>query len=174
MRALFPVASSIAAGAIVAAAAVAWTSAQTPATGGWRTLTGSWSATGQAQTLPTESERSAAVVRLSGAVVLTDDNGARGGFHGDAISFDDGSGMTTGRAVWTASGGDRLFAVLRGEPVGTGRRVVGSFTGGTGRFAGAIGEFDLTWQYVVSAEDGSLQGRTNDIRVRYRLKDRQP
>ena len=157
--------------AAIVAAAVAYPSAQAQAVNSWRTLNGSWSATGQVQTLQTETDRLAAVVKLSGAVVLTDEAGGRAGFHGDAISFDDGSGMTTGRVVWTDTRGDRLFAVLRGEPVGTGRRVVGSFTGGTGRFVGAIGEFDLTWQYVISAEDGSMQGRTKDLRVRYRLKD---
>ncbi len=161
--------------AAVAATAVALLGAQAPLPAdGTRTLRGSWSATGHVQTLPTESGQPAAVVQLSGAIVLTDDAGARTGFQGDAISFDNGTGTTTGRTVWTDTRGDRVFGVLRGETVSTGRRVVGTIMGGTGRYAGVTGGFELTWQYVVSAEDGVLQGRTNDLTVRYRQKDRQP
>jgi len=38
--------------------------------------------------------------------------------------------------VWTDRLGDRLFSRLKGDPLETGRRVVGTITGGTGRYAG--------------------------------------
>jgi hypothetical protein len=159
--------------AVAIAAAVVEPQAQT-APGANRTLRGSWSATGHVVTLPTESGRDAAVVQLSGSLVLTDDSGAHAGFQGEAISFDSGNGTTAGRAVWTDSRGDRLFSVLRGESVGTGRRVIGTIQGGTGKFAGVAGDFALTWQYVVSSDDGALQGRTNDLVVHYRQQGSQP
>ena len=41
-----------------------------------------------------------------------------------------------GRAVWTDERGDQVFSELKGEWVGTGNRIVGTFIGGTGRYAG--------------------------------------
>ena len=42
----------------------------------WRTFAGSWSAVGQRQTMPTEGGRAAAIVHLSGAIVLTSGAGS--------------------------------------------------------------------------------------------------
>jgi hypothetical protein len=134
---------------------------------GWRTFEGSWSAVGHRQTVPTEQGRAAAVVQLSGAVVLTDPAGPSAGFLGEAIAFDDGGNLSTGRAVWTDARGDRLFSTLRGDPLHTGRRIVGTITGGTGRYAGFTGDYALTWQYIVSADDNVVQGRTVDLRGRF-------
>jgi hypothetical protein len=135
---------------------------------GWRVFQGSWSAVGRRHTLPTEGARAAAVVELSGAVVLID---AAGGFQGEAIGFDDGGNLIAGRAVWTDARGDRVFSAFRGDSLQTGRHIVGTITGGTGRYAGVTGEYTLTWQYVVSAEDDVVQGRTVDLRGRFRLNE---
>ena len=142
--------------------------AQESSPGGWRVFQGSWSAVGRRHTLPTEGARAAAVVELSGAVVLT---GAAGGFQGEAIGFDDGGNLSAGRAVWTDARGDRVFSALRGDSLQTGRHIVGTITGGTGRYAGVTGEYALTWQYVVSAEDDVVQGRTVDLRGRFRRNE---
>ena len=161
-------------GVVALAAAVVVPQAQAPPAAAARTLRGSWSAAGHLEAIPTEAGRDAAIVHLSGSVVLTDDSGAHAGFQGEAISFDSGTGTTTGRAVWTDSRGDRVFSVLRGESVGTGRRVTGTIEGGTGKFAGVAGDFALTWQYVVSSDGGALQGRTNDLVVHYRQQGSPP
>lgn len=121
---------------------------------------GSWSATGIRQTLPTETDREAVIVHLSGAVVLRSDGGLGRGFHGQVIGFDDGRDVRVGRAVWTDERGDRIYSELTGGPVLTGQRVVGTITGGTGRYAGLAGEYTFTWQYVAHAPDGAIQGRT--------------
>ena len=47
-----------------------------------------------------------------------------------------GRTSASGRAVWTDARGDRVFSALRGEPLPTGRRIIGTITGGTGRYAG--------------------------------------
>jgi len=76
-----------------------------------------------------------------------------------------------GRAVWTDEHGDRLFSRLQGEPLETGKRIVGTITGGTGRYAGLEGEYSFTWQYVVvGAEDGQIQGRGVRLEGRVRRK----
>lgn len=147
--------------------------AQEPPTA-WRAFDGTWSAGGSRQTIPTESGRSAAVAHLSGAVVLSNGTGIAAGFSGEAIGFDDGTSLTTGRAVWTDSAGDRIFSALRGGPLQTGRRITATITGGTGRWARVTGDYELTWQYVVSAEGGDLQGRSVDLRGRLRWNDGSP
>jgi hypothetical protein len=134
----------------------------------WRTFEGSWSASGHRQTLQTEGDRPAATVQLSGAVVLTKGEGLSLGFRAEAIGFDDGRSLSLGRAVWTDEHGDRIFSELKGEPMGTGKRIAGAITGGTGRYAGMTGEYSLEWQYVVQAEDGLVQGRTVGLKGKWR------
>ncbi len=144
---------------------------QAPPADGWRTIEGSWSAAGQRKTLPTESGRAASTSHLSGAVVLTVTSGGAGrGFRGEAITFDDGA-VSVGRAVWTDERGDRLFSRLNGDAMRAGRRVVGTFTGGTGRYAGAEGEYAFEWQYVAQGEDEeAIQGRAIGLKGRLRSK----
>lgn len=149
--------------------------AQAPAADGSRAFQGTWTATGQLQTLPTETGRPAAVVRLSGTVTLSGDTtGLSRGFRGEAIAFDDGRSTNVGRAVWTDARGDRIFSELKGEPVQTGRRIAGTITGGTGRYAGVTGEYELTWQYVVQSEDETVNGRATDLRGRFRIGETRP
>ncbi len=140
----------------------------------WRAFEGSWSVSGRRHTVPVEGGAEAAVVEVSGAVALAKTEGLSHGFRGEAIGFDDGQGVSLGRAVWTDERGDRLFSRLKGEPLETGRRVVGTITGGTGRYAGLEGEYSLTWQYVLSAEDGAIQGRAVRLQGRVRRKGTAP
>ena len=161
--------------ALLAATVVSTPRAEQPE--GWRLFQGTWSAVGWRHVLPTEGARTAAVVQVSGAVVVTHpaDAGADfQGFQGEAIGFDDGGRLSAGRAVWTDARGDRVFSTLRGDSLQTGRRIVGQITGGTGRYAGVTGEYALTWQYVVAAEDGVVQGRTVDLEGRFRRNEKQP
>jgi hypothetical protein len=137
------------------------------AAGGWQSLEGSWSVSGRRHTVPVDGG-SAAVVEVSGAVVLTSGEGLSRGFGGEAVGFDDGQGVSLGRAVWTDEHGDRIYSRLTGEPLETGRRIVGTITGGTGRYAGVEGEYSFTWKYVLAAEDGAIQGRAVGLKGRFR------
>ena len=103
-----------------------------------------------------------------------DTAGLSRGFRGEAIAFDDGRSTNVGRAVWTDARGDRVFSELKGEPIQTGRRVAGTITGGTGRYAGVTGDYELTWQYVVQSEDESVNGRASDLRGRFRIGEARP
>ena len=141
---------------------------------GWRAFTATWSVTGQQQMLPTEGGRAAATAQLSGAVVLATGDGLSRGFRGDYIGFDDGRALTVGRWVWTDEHGNQIFGEMRGEPVQTGRRSAATITGGSGRYAGVSGTYQFHWQYVVEAEDGTIQGRTTGLEGRYRFGGGQP
>jgi hypothetical protein len=152
----------------LACAAPAGRAQAPPAQAPWRTFDGSWSASGQRQSLPTEGARAASTVYLSGAVVISG-NGVGRGFRGEVIGFDDGTKASVGRCVWTDERGDRIFSSLAGDSVGTGRRFAGTITGGTGRYAGITGEYAFEWQYVVEAAGGSIQGHAVGLKGRYRV-----
>ena len=143
--------------------------AQTP-TLEWRTFVASWNASGHRHRIPTEDGRTAAIIQLAGAVVLTTASaGLSTAFHGEAVAFDDAAQVSAGRAVWTDSRGHRVFSVLKGEPLAKERRIFGTITGGTGPYSGITGDYQLTWQYVVETDDGALQGRGIDLNGRFRF-----
>ena len=143
--------------------------AQAPAPSeAWRPFGGTWSASGQRRAVAIEGDGLAAVVAISGAVALTSGEGLSRGFSGEALGFDDGQGVSVGRAVWTDERGDRVFSQLRSESIAKGRLVTGTVTGGTGRYAGVTGEFTFEWQYVVEGEGGAISGRATGLRGRVR------
>jgi hypothetical protein len=134
----------------------------------WTSFSGSWSASGRRLTVAVEGGGVAVIVEVSGPVVLASGEGLSRGFRGHAIAFDDGQGLSVGRSVWTDEKGDQLFSRLKGEPVEAGKRVFGTITGGTGRYAALQGEYSFTWQYVVATEDGQFQGRAVSLSGRAR------
>jgi hypothetical protein len=157
----------VAGGCLALALAATVGAQETPSAERWREFEGTWAVSGRRCTVPVEGG-AAAVVEVSGAVSLTRAEGLSRGFRGEAIGFDDGQGVSLGRAVWTDERGDRLFSRLEGEPLETGKRIVGTITGGTGRYAGLEGEYSLTWQYVLAGDDGVIQGRAVRLEGRVR------
>ena len=135
---------------------------------GWHSFEGSWSASGSVQTLPIDTKRAATTVQVSGSIVLVLGEGLSRGFRFEALGFDDGRSLSVGCAVWTDERGDRIFSDFRGEPLGTGRHTAGAFTGGTGRYAGIVGEYAFDWQYVVKSEEGLIQARAVGLTGRWR------
>ena len=131
-----------------------------------RTFEGSWTASGTRQTLALEPDHKASIFNLTGSVLLTGERGLGVGFQGDVIGFSDNKTGGTGQSVWTDERGDKVFSHLRGEPIGTGSKVVGTITGGTGRYAGLTGEYQLTWQYVIESDDGTISGRAVGLKGR--------
>lgn len=151
-----------------AAAARAQVPPDVPASAEYQTFEGSWSATGQRRTLDTDGDRPASIIELSGTVMITSGEGLGRGFRGQVIGFDDGHALSVGRWVWTDEKGDRIYGDLRGQPFQSGRRFVATVTGGTGRYAGLTGEYEFTWQYVLSGDGGEVQGLSVGLKGRYR------
>ena len=144
------------------------TAQQAPAAGEWRTFEGNWTASGTRTSLDLGSDHRASIVHLNGSLLLTGEN-TPVGFGGEFVGFTDTQSGMVGRAVWTDERGDQVFSDLKGEWVGTGNRVAGTFLGGTGRYAGATGEYEFQWQYVLAAEDGAVSGRTSGLKGRVRV-----
>ncbi len=143
--------------------------AQAPApSDAWLAFEGNWSASGQVHSMAIDSSNTAVVLAVSGPVFLSRTGGMSRGFSGAAIAFDDGEGASVGRAVWTDERGDRLVSRLQGQSFGSGGRFSGTFTGGTGRYSGATGDYTFAWQYVVKTPDGGIQGRTVGLTGRVR------
>jgi hypothetical protein len=130
----------------------------------WHPFEGTWSASGTRQTLNLEPDHRASIFDLTGSLLLTGDRGMGVGFRAKVIGFSDNLVGMQGRCVWTDEHGDNVYSELKGEWVGTGNRIVGTFLGGTGRFTGITGEFSFQWEYVVESEDGAVSGRSVNLK----------
>lgn len=135
---------------------------------GWREFGGTWTAAGTRRTISLGAARSATIVDLRGTLLLAGAGRPGVGFRGDAVGLADSATGFTGRAVWTDEQGDEIYSELRGEGAATGKRITGTFLGGTGRYAGATGTYELGWQYVLDADDGTVQGRATGLTGRIR------
>jgi len=142
---------------------------QPPPTDGWHAFEGAWTATGTRRTLRLGPDDRAAIFELTGTVLLTGAQRPSVGFRAQAIGFSDSRAGMQGRCVWTDERGDMVYSELKGEFVGTGNHIVGTFIGGTGRYAGVTGDYAFQWQYVVDAEDGAVSGRVVDLKGRARF-----
>ena len=96
------------------------------------------------------------------------------GFFGEVIGFDDGGTLLVGRAVFTDAQGDKVFATLKAQPLGTGRTAAGTITGGTGRWAGLEGDFTFSWKFVVEAGDDEFQAMAVNVEGRARRAPPKP
>ena len=135
----------------------------------WHTFRGTWTSSGTRQTLKLETDHRASIFDLTGSLLLTGDRGLGIGFRAKAVGFSDNLAGMQGRCVWTDERGDEVYSELKGEWVGTGKSIVGTFLGGTGRFAGITGEYSFQWEYVVESEDGAVSGRAVNLQGRARF-----
>jgi len=142
---------------------------ETLSTGEWHAFEGTWTAAGTRRTLHLGSEDRAAVFDLSGSVLLTGAQRPAVGFIARAIGFSDSRAGMQGRCVWTDERGDMVYSELKGQAVGTGNHIEGTFLGGTGRYANVTGDYSFQWQYVIDTEDGEVSGRVVDFKGRARL-----
>jgi hypothetical protein len=166
MRVLASFAALLCAAGVLSAEQAA-TPAPSPTAAGGHAFEATWSASGARHTVPVATGGTAAVVHLSGALVLKSGDGLSRGFRAEVIGFDDGQGPGTGRAVWTDGQGDRVFSDLAGQPSTAGRRITGTITGGTGRYTGLSGSYTFTWNYVVADDDGRIHATTVALAGRY-------
>ena len=143
--------------------------ALTPSAGEWHEFEGTWTASGTRRTLRMDSDQRAAIFELTGSMLLTGAQRPAVGFKAQAMGFSDTRTGMQGRCVWTDEHSEMIYSELKGEWVGSGNHIVGTFIGGTGRWAGITGEYTFQWQYVVDAEDGAVSGRVVNLTGRARL-----
>ena len=90
------------------------------------------------------------------------------GFSAEVIALVDSETGLVGRGVWKDERGDQVFSDLKGEGTKEKNRIMGTILGGTGRYAGAVGTYEFSWQYVIESDDGSIQGRAVGLKGRVR------
>jgi len=139
-----------------------------PASGEWREFEGSWNAAGSRRTIPLGAERKGSIVDLRGTMLLAGQGRPGVGFRSEVIALVDSETGLVGRSVWTDERGDQVFSELKGEGTAERNRIAGTILGGTGRYAGATGSYEFSWQFVIESEDGSIQGRAAGLKGRVR------
>jgi hypothetical protein len=156
--------------ALVVAAASCDRKREPPATvaGEWGEFAGSWNATGTRRTIPLGADRKGSTIDLRGTMLLSGEGRPGVGFRAEVIALTDTETGLVGRAVWMSENGDQIFSDLKGEGTKEKNHIMGTFLGGTGRYAAAAGTYSFSWQYVIEAEDGSIQGRAVDLKGRIR------
>jgi hypothetical protein len=139
------------------------------AAGAWREFEGTWSAAGSRRSISLGGDRKAAIIDVRGSMLLSGPGSPGIGARSEVIALTDSKLGLVGRGVWTDERGDQVFSELTGEGTNARNRIVGTIVGGTGRYAGATGSYEFSWQFVMEAEDGSIQGRTAGLKGRIRL-----
>jgi hypothetical protein len=140
----------------------------------WHEFNGTWTAAGNRQMLGLGGERRASIARFEGSLVLEGSSRPGIGFRAEVIVLNDTATGMTGRAVWTDERGDQVFSELKGEGTAAGNKIVGTFLGGTGRYAGAAGTYEFSWRFVLENEDGAVQGQSVGLKGRVRVGASQP
>lgn len=139
------------------------------AAGGWREFQGTWTATGTRHRIPLGTERRASIADYEGSLLLTGTSRPAVGFRAEAIVLNDSAAGMVGRAVWTDDLGNEVYSEMRGDGSATGNRVVGTFLGGTGPYAGATGTYEFSWRFMIENESGAVQGQSVGFKGRVRV-----
>lgn len=141
------------------------------ASGEWWEFEGSWNGAGNRRSIQLGEDRRGSILDLKGTMLLARPGYAGGGFHAEVIALVDTDTGLVGRGVWTDENGDQVFSELEGEGTAAKNNISGNILGGTGRYAGATGTYEFSWEYVIDAGDGLIQGRA--VGLKGRLKTSQ-
>lgn len=136
------------------------------ATGPWHDLEGLWTATGTRSAMMFTQARSISVATYSGTLFLSSPSRPSLGFRADAIVFNDTTTGLIGRATWTDNDGNIIYSELSGDATNV---ITGTVVGGTGRFAGAEGEYKFSWRFLIEDDDGTLKGESVGLTGRVRI-----
>jgi len=139
----------------------------------WHEFQGTWTATGSRNVMRLDGDRRASIATYTGSLVLAGPLRPGLGFQAEAIVFSDNATGILGRAVWIDEHGDKVFSELRGEGVAAKNKIIGTFAGGTGRYAGATGTYEFSWQFMIENEDGNVQGQSLGLKGRVRIASQQ-
>ena len=135
----------------------------------WHEFEGSWNAAGFRHAIPFGPQRKSSIIELQGTMLLAGPGRPGVGFRAEVIALVDSETGLVGRSVWTDEHSEQVFSELKGEGTADRNRITGTIVGGTGRYAGATGSYEFSWQFVIEPDDGSIQGSTNDLKGRIRL-----
>ena len=127
---------------------------------------GSWNAAGTRHTISLGGDRVGSIVALKGTMLLAGAGRPGVGFQSEVIGLVDSATGFQGRSVWTDERGDQVYSELKGEGTAAKNHITGTVLSGTGRYAGATGSYEFSWQWVMEGEDGAIHGRAVDLKGR--------
>jgi hypothetical protein len=136
------------------------------APGEWLEFEGSWNGTGSRKSISLGADRSGSIIDLRGTMLLFGPQRPGTGFRADVIALVDSATGLVGRSVWTDERGDEVFSELEGEGTAANNHITGKILGGTGRYTGATGSFEFSWDWVMDGEEGTIQGRAVALKGR--------
>ncbi len=142
---------------------------QSAITGQVRNFTGTWTTTGNRQTMELGPGHESAIFRYTGSLLLGGPQSFQRGFKAEVIGLVDNRTGMQGRCVWTDERGEKVFSSLQAAPDSV-PLLTGRFLGGTGRYAGVTGEYTFKWQKLIENEDGDVSGRVIDLKGWARLE----
>ena len=125
-----------------------------------------WTAVGTAQTLALDEARSATIMRLRGEISIKNDAGLTPSLQTDCVGMNltKGKSIGSGRCVWIDSDGDRMISEISGILSVTTSKARGNFIGGTGKYEGLEGAYELEWQYLQEIEEeGTIHGYSTGL-----------
>lgn len=154
---------------LTACSRAAQTANSQPMGGEWHEFQGTWIAAGTRDTIRLGRERRASITSYDGSLVLAGPTRPGVGFRAEAITLNDSTTGIVGRAVWTDERGNKVYSELSGGAPATSGKILGNFVGGTGRYAGATGTYEFSWQYLIETEDGNVQGKSSGLTGRIRV-----
>ena len=154
--------------AALAACGSATRSPRPVAPGEWMEFEGSWNGVGSRHTLALADGRVGSIVDLKGTMLLSGPDRPGVGFQSEVIGLADSATGFLGRSVWTDEHGDRVFSELQGDGTAAKNHIRGTIVSGTGRYAGATGSYEFSWQWVMEGEGGAIQGRAVELKGRVR------
>jgi hypothetical protein len=155
---------------MVAGGAASPARAQTaPKDSEWREFSGTWTAVGSRQVIGLGDDRLASVADYSGSLMLYGTSRPALGFRAEAVVLNDSATGLIGRAVWTDETDNHVYSELRDETTPAGKRIVGTFVGGSGRYKGATGTYEFSWRFLLEAEDGTVQGQSMGLSGKVRF-----
>ena len=138
-----------------------------PGTSGeWLEFEGSWNAAGSRRIISLGAERRGSVLDLTGTMLLAGPKRPGLGFRSEVIALVDSDTGLVGRSVWTDERGEQVYSELEGQGTADRNRITGKIVGGTGRYSGATGSYEFSWNWVMELEDGTVQGRAVDLKGR--------
>ncbi len=140
--------------------------------GEWHEFDGTWTAAGTRNVMRLDQGRKASIAKFTGSLVLAGASKPALGFRSEAILFNDSATGLIGRAVWADEQGNKAYSELRGDSAAD-NKIIGTFVGGTGRYAGATGTYEFTWRFLIENEEGEVQGQSVGLRGRVRVEEKQ-
>ena len=130
-----------------------------------------WSIVGTQQGLDFGPARSLSIYEHSGTITVVRSDGLVGNAMSKCIGLGDSAKGDVSRCIWIDASGEKIFSELtaRGSSrsgTGSGR---GTLVGGTGRFEGITGTYEIDWVDVPSLDPERIESRSLSMKGEWEL-----